>query len=92
MSRDRLDSLCLSAGSALQYGYRLEATVNSTKAEIQSLLQKLPDDCTLEDVQYYLYVIEKIRKGIERARVKEQFPRKRSKGGWPNEPQSSLVA
>jgi hypothetical protein len=31
------------------------------------LLQKLPDDCTFEDVQYHLYVIEKIRKGIERA-------------------------
>ncbi len=41
--------------------------MNTTKDEIQSLLQKLPDDCTLEDVQYHLYVIEKIRKGIERA-------------------------
>jgi len=41
--------------------------VNTTKDEIQSLLQKLPDDCTFEDVQYHLYVIEKIRKGIARA-------------------------
>lgn len=41
--------------------------MNTTKDEIQSLLQKLPDDCTFEDVQYHLYVIEKIRKGIERA-------------------------
>ena len=41
--------------------------MNTTKGEIQSLLQKLPDDCTLEDVQYHLYVIEKIRKGIDRA-------------------------
>ena len=41
--------------------------MNTTKDEIQSLLQKLPDDCTLEDVQYHLYVIGKIRKGIERA-------------------------
>lgn len=41
--------------------------MSTTKAEIQSLLAKLPDDCTLEDVQYHLYVIEKIRKGIERA-------------------------
>jgi hypothetical protein len=31
------------------------------------LLQKLPDDCTLEDVQYHLYVLGKIRRGIERA-------------------------
>ncbi len=41
--------------------------MNTPEDEIQSLLQKLPDDCTLEDVQYHLYVIEKIRKGIERA-------------------------
>jgi len=41
--------------------------VNTTKDEVQSLLQKLPDDCTLEDVQYHLYVMGKIRKGIERA-------------------------
>lgn len=41
--------------------------MNPAKDEIQSLLQKLPDDCTFEDVQYHLYVIEKIRKGIERA-------------------------
>ena len=41
--------------------------MNTTKDEIQSLLQKLPDDCTFEDVQYHLYVIEKIRRGIERA-------------------------
>ena len=41
--------------------------MNTTKDEIQSLLAKLPDDCTLEDVQYHLYVLGKIRKGIERA-------------------------
>jgi hypothetical protein len=41
--------------------------VNATKDEIQSLLRKLPDDCTFEDVPYHLCVIEKIRKGIERA-------------------------
>jgi len=41
--------------------------MNTAKYEMQSLLQKLPDDCTFEDVQYHLYVIEKVRKGIERA-------------------------
>ena len=41
--------------------------MNTTKNGIQSLLQKLPDECTFEDVQYHLYVIEKIRKGIDRA-------------------------
>jgi transcriptional regulator NrdR family protein len=45
----------------------LEATVNTAKNEILSLLRKLPDECVLEDGQYHLYVTEKIRKGIERA-------------------------
>ena len=31
------------------------------------LLNKLPDDCAIEDIQYHLYVIEKIRRGISRA-------------------------
>jgi len=48
--------------------------VNTTKDEIQALLQKLPDDCTLEDVQYHLYVIEKIRRGIERAETEGAVP------------------
>ena len=41
--------------------------MNTTKDEIESLLQRLPDDCTLEDVQYHLYVLGKIRRGIQRA-------------------------
>ena len=41
--------------------------MNTAKDEVRALLDKLPDDCSLEDVQYHLYVIEKIHKGIERA-------------------------
>ena len=41
--------------------------MNTAKDEIRALLDKLPDDCGIEDVQYHLYVAEKIHKGIERA-------------------------
>ena len=41
--------------------------MNTVKKEVVSLLKRLPDDCTLEDIQYHLYVIEKIQKGIDRA-------------------------
>ena len=41
--------------------------MNTAKEEVKSLLGTLPDDCTLEDIQYHLYVIEKIQRGIERA-------------------------
>lgn len=35
------------------------------KQEVEALLKKLPDECTLEDVQYHLYVMEKIKHGIK---------------------------
>ena len=37
----------------------------TAKEEVESLLNKLPDDCSLEDIQYHLYVIEKVRHGLE---------------------------
>jgi hypothetical protein len=36
----------------------------SAKHDVESLLHKLPDDCSLEDIQYHLYVLEKIRRGL----------------------------
>ena len=41
--------------------------MKTAKEEIRSLIDKLPDNCTLEDVQYHLYVVAKIQRGIERA-------------------------
>lgn len=41
--------------------------MSTAKKDVASLLNKLPDDCSLEDVQYHLYVLEKIRRGMERA-------------------------
>jgi len=39
----------------------------TAKQEVEAMLGKLPDDCSLEDIQYHLYVLEKIRRGLERA-------------------------
>ncbi len=41
--------------------------MHNAKNQVSELLERLPDDCTLEDVQYHLYVVEKIEKGIARA-------------------------
>lgn len=41
--------------------------MGTAKEDIEALLQRLPDDCSVEDVQYHLYVLEKIRLGIESA-------------------------
>ena len=41
--------------------------MSTAKQEVESLLKKLLDDCSLEDIQYHLYVIEKIQREIETA-------------------------
>mgnify|MGYP003333742907 CR=1 FL=1 len=39
--------------------------MSTAKKKVESLLSKLPDNCSLEDVQYHLYVIEKVLHGLE---------------------------
>ena len=39
--------------------------MSTAKEEVESLLHKLPDDCSIEDIQYHLYVLEKVRHGLE---------------------------
>ena len=41
--------------------------MGSPKDEVSALLKKLPDDASFEDIQYHLYVLEKVKRGIERA-------------------------
>mgnify|MGYP001559870319 FL=1 len=37
--------------------------MQTAKQDVKALLDHLPDDSTIEDIQYHLYVIEKIRRG-----------------------------
>ena len=39
----------------------------SAKKAVLDLVKKLPEDCTLEDIQYQLYVLQKIEKGLKDA-------------------------
>ena len=39
--------------------------MSTLKDEITEMIHHLPDDTTVEDIQYHLYVLEKIRKGRE---------------------------
>lgn len=41
--------------------------MSSTKKKVESMLRKLPDDCTIEDIQYHLYVLGKVRQGLQAA-------------------------
>jgi hypothetical protein len=39
----------------------------TVKEDVATLLETLPDDCSVEDIQYHLYVLEKVRRGLDRA-------------------------
>lgn len=40
--------------------------MSPVKQRVISLLESLPDDCSLDDIQYHLYVLAKIEKSEER--------------------------
>ncbi len=39
--------------------------MSPVKDAVWKLLQTLPDGCTLEDVQYHLYIRQKVERGLE---------------------------
>jgi hypothetical protein len=41
--------------------------MSSPKAEAKSMIEGLPEDASLEDIQYHLYVLERVKRGMERA-------------------------
>lgn len=54
------------------------------KEEVRRLLELLPDDASLEDIQYHIYVRQKIARGLEdieagRTISEEEFEARMSK-------------
>ena len=41
--------------------------MSDVKGEVRRMLSALPEDCTYEDVQYHLYVLAKVQRGLEDA-------------------------
>ena len=39
--------------------------MSPVKESVIKLVESLPDDCTIEDIQYHLYVREKVRRGSQ---------------------------
>ncbi len=42
--------------------------MKTAKDEVREILEQLPEEASLEDIQYHIYVRQKIQKGIEAAR------------------------
>ena len=59
--------------------------MKTAKEEVRDLLEQLPEDASLEDIQYHIYVRQKIEKGLEAAhdgRVFSQEEVERRMGRW----------
>ncbi|MBK5260314.1 MAG: hypothetical protein JJE51_12020 [Thermoanaerobaculia bacterium] len=39
--------------------------MESAKQQVQEILENLPEDASLEDIQYHIYVRQKIEQGLE---------------------------
>ncbi|MGE0393961.1 MAG: hypothetical protein AB7I25_09525 [Vicinamibacterales bacterium] len=46
----------------------------TTKDTVRALLDRLPDECSLEDVQYHLYVVQAVEKGEDDERNGRMIP------------------
>ena len=72
----------------LQKNKKLEISILEFSCEFLitfELIKSLPDDCTLEDIQYHLYVREKIERGmmdIDAGKTVSQKEAERRVQGW----------
>ena len=63
----------------------MPARNKAAKQQVQRLLAELPDDVSLEDVQYHLYVLQHIGRGrrdIDEGRVLSQKEVQRRMARW----------
>jgi len=49
-------------------------TQQTVKQRLQMLLDKLPADCTVEQLQYHLYVLQAVESGLEAVDRGEGIP------------------
>jgi hypothetical protein len=47
----------------------MRIAMQTAKQDVRELLDQLPDEATVEDIHYHLYVLEKIRRGEARAKT-----------------------
>jgi hypothetical protein len=47
--------------------------MSNAKQQVESLLNKLPDNSSIEDIQYHLYVLDKVRHALDDAKQQGTF-------------------
>jgi predicted transcriptional regulator len=64
---------------------RYEVPMSSAKAEVEKLLEKLPEDASFDDIQYHIYVRQKLARGladIEAGRIVDDSEVERRLARW----------
>lgn len=59
--------------------------MSTVKDEVVRLIQSLPDDCTIEEIEYHLYVRQKVERGLAAANAGQtvsQAEAERRVEGW----------
>ncbi|MDQ2732507.1 MAG: hypothetical protein M3Y56_12675 [Armatimonadota bacterium] len=59
--------------------------MNTVKEDIRKMLEELPDDISFEDVQYHIYVRQKIARGLDdlkQGRVVDRVEMERRFAQW----------
>lgn len=46
----------------------------TTKETVRALLDRLPDDCTMDEVLYHLYVVQAVGQGVADAQAERVIP------------------
>ena len=49
----------------------------TTKERVRDLLERLPNDCSLDDVLYHLYVLQAVDRGLADAEAGRTIPHER---------------
>src|ERR1022692_2522618 len=55
--------------------------MSTAKQEVRLLLDGIPDDATFEDIQYHIYVREKIERGLKDVEDRTRAQRRRRRPG-----------
>jgi len=61
--------------------------MSSAKKDVATMLDSLPPDATYEDIQYHLYVLEKVKRGTDRAAAEGEIAHDEARfrlGKWLN--------
>jgi hypothetical protein len=68
-----------------QNDLRGNPSMNTAKEEVRKILDQIPDDVSYEDIQYHIYVREKIERGlkdVEEGRVLSQKETEQRMARW----------